>query len=74
MPERDPLAFGLLEVTPLRSPVGIAALRGLVALYLKETEIEVRPGLEPEKCSCSMMAGKQKPTRPSSSSTKTACN
>ncbi|KAK0636608.1 hypothetical protein B0T17DRAFT_85569 [Bombardia bombarda] len=74
MPERDRLASSLLEVTPLRSPVGLAALRDLVALYLKETEIEVRPSLEPEKCSCSTIAGEQKPTRPGPGSTKTACS
>lgn len=57
MPERDRLASSLLEITHLRSPAGIAALRDLVTLYLKETEIEIRPGLEPEKCSCSTVAG-----------------
>lgn len=72
MPERDRLASSLLEVTPLRSPIGIAALRDLVALYLKDTEVEVRPGLEPEKCNCLTVAGEQKPTRPGSGSTKTA--
>jgi hypothetical protein len=54
MPERNRLASSLLEVAPLRSPIGLAALRDLVALYLRETEAEVRPGLEPEKCSCSI--------------------
>ncbi|KAH8799672.1 hypothetical protein F5884DRAFT_113557 [Xylogone sp. PMI_703] len=54
MPERDRLASSLLEVAPLRSPIGFAALRDLVALCLKETEIEFRPGLEPEKCNCSV--------------------
>lgn len=53
MPKRDRLASSLLEVAPMRSAIGLAALRDLVALYRKETEIEVRPGLEPEKCSCS---------------------
>jgi hypothetical protein len=41
MPERDRLASSLLEVAPLRSPISLAALRDLVTLYLKETEIEV---------------------------------
>lgn len=72
MPECNCLASSLLKVTPLRSPVGLAALRDLVALYLKETEIEVRPGLEPEKYSCLTVAGEQKPTQPGSGSTKTA--
>ncbi|KAF4627340.1 hypothetical protein G7Y89_g10811 [Cudoniella acicularis] len=50
----------LLEVAPLRT-ISLAALRDLVALYLNETEIKVRPGLEPEKCSCLTDVGEPKP-------------
>jgi hypothetical protein len=74
MPERDRLTSSLLEVTHLRSPVGLAALRDLVALYLKETKIEIQPGLEPEKCRCLMVASEQKLTRLGSSNTKIAYN
>lgn len=40
MPERDRLASSLLQVAPMHSTIGLAALRDLVALYRKETEIE----------------------------------
>lgn len=51
IPERDRLVSNLLKVVPLRSTIGVAALRDLVTLYLKEKEVEARPGLEPEKYS-----------------------
>jgi len=60
-PERDRLASSLLEVVPLRSPTGLAVLRDMVALCQKETEVIIRPGLEPEKCRCSKIEG-QKPS------------
>lgn len=67
MPERDRLGSGLLEVTYLHSPAGIAALCDLIVLYLKETEIDFRPGLEPEKCSYSIVKSEQKLKLPCSS-------
>ena len=48
MPERDRLASTLFEVAALRSPTGLSALRVMVALCQKDTEVEFRPGLEPE--------------------------
>jgi len=68
MPKRDRLGSGLLEVVHLRNPTGITALRDLITLYLKETEIDFRPGLEPEKCSCSMVKSEQKLKLPCSGS------
>jgi len=52
MPKHDRLASNLLEVAPLRGAISLAALRDLVALYLKETKVDVQPSLEPEKYSC----------------------
>lgn len=70
MRERDRLAPSLLEVAPLRSAIGLAALRDLVALYQKDTEIEFRLGLEPENAGAQRAEGKQKLVPPYVSSTK----
>ena len=74
MLKRNCLAFSLLEVIYLRNLVELAALYNLVALYLKETKIEIRLSLKPEKCRCLIVASKQKLTRLSSSNTKIAYN
>jgi hypothetical protein len=52
MPERDRLASNLFEVAPLRSSVGLAILCNIMALYRKGSEVDYRPGLEPNKCNC----------------------
>jgi hypothetical protein len=52
MLERNRLASSLLEVTPLCSPISLAALRDLVILYLREIKAEVQLSLELEKCNC----------------------
>jgi hypothetical protein len=52
MPERDRLASNLFEVAPLRSSVGLTVLRDMMALYRKGSEVDYRPGLEPNKCDC----------------------
>lgn len=53
MPERDRLAASLFETAALRSPVGLSALRDMVALCEQDAEVEFRPGLEPWRCHCS---------------------
>ena len=52
MPPRDRLATDLFKAVPLRSPTGLACLRDLIELYQQRTEVEYRPGLEPDKCNC----------------------
>ncbi|KAL8296236.1 hypothetical protein RB600_001635 [Gaeumannomyces tritici] len=52
MPERDRLASSLFETGTLRSPVGLQALRDMIALCEADAEVKFRPGLEPEKCQC----------------------
>lgn len=52
MPERDRLASDPFQVGYLRSDIGVAVLRDLMALWQKSSEVEYRPGLGPEKCSC----------------------
>lgn len=52
MPERDRLASNLFQVAALRSDTGIAVLRDMMALYQSRSEVEYRPGLEPDKCCC----------------------
>jgi hypothetical protein len=52
MPERDRLAKTLLDVAPLRSDKGRAALRDMIALLQQDTEILSRPELEFDKCCC----------------------
>ncbi|KAG8980963.1 hypothetical protein FRB93_008844 [Tulasnella sp. JGI-2019a] len=53
MGPRDRLANGLFLTAPIRSEAGRAVLHDLIALYTQTSEVEVRPGLEPEKCCCS---------------------
>jgi hypothetical protein len=50
MPERDMLAKVMLEEALLRDEIGLCALRNMMALLSKTSEVEFRPGLEPEKC------------------------
>ncbi|KAK7398162.1 hypothetical protein QQX98_012469 [Neonectria punicea] len=52
MPERDRLAVSLFETDTLRSPTGLRALRDMIALCEADTEVEFRPGLEPNLCQC----------------------
>jgi hypothetical protein len=52
MPERERLASNLFQVAPLRRPTGLAILHDMMALYQKRSEVEYRPGLEPDKCCC----------------------
>ncbi|KAF8652167.1 hypothetical protein AX16_004524 [Volvariella volvacea WC 439] len=52
MGPRDRLADNLLVTAPIRSDVGRAVLDDLISLYKQTSEIEVRAGLEPEKCRC----------------------
>lgn len=52
MPERDRLASNLFQVAALRSDTGVAVLRDMMALYQSRSEVEYRPGLEPDKCCC----------------------
>jgi hypothetical protein len=52
MPERDRLASSLFQVDTLRSPIGLAVLHDLIALYQRRSEVKYRPGLEPDKCNC----------------------
>ncbi|KIW99556.1 uncharacterized protein Z518_11295 [Rhinocladiella mackenziei CBS 650.93] len=53
MPERDSLSRDLFQIDTLRSPTGLRALHAMIALYLQESEVEYRPGLELGKCCCS---------------------
>jgi hypothetical protein len=52
MPKRDRLASNLFKVAPLRSSVGLAVLRDMMALYRKGLEVDYRPGLKSNKCDC----------------------
>jgi hypothetical protein len=52
MPIRKRLAEDLFITTPLRSAKGRQVLRDLITLYQSESEVECRPGLEPEMCGC----------------------
>ena len=52
MPERDRLASNLFQVAALRSDTGVAVLRDMMELYQSRSEVEYRPGLEPDKCYC----------------------
>ncbi|KAH8730285.1 hypothetical protein GQ44DRAFT_768673 [Phaeosphaeriaceae sp. PMI808] len=52
MPERHRLATDLFQTSALRSPLGISVLRDMMSLLGKTSEINCRPGLEPEKCHC----------------------
>jgi hypothetical protein len=60
MPERDSLRWNLFEVDTLRSARGLEALHAMVAMYQKRSEVEYRPGLEPDKC-CSTKRDEHKP-------------
>ena len=60
MPERDRLASALFETTTLRSPTGLSALQDMIALCEKDAEVELRPGLAPERCCCSNSARQRK--------------
>lgn len=50
MPERDRPASTLFETVSLWSPIGLSALRDMAALYVADSEVDVRPGLELRKC------------------------
>jgi hypothetical protein len=49
MPERDRLAVNLFEVAPLRSLIGLAVVRDMVALCKQPSEVEFWPGLGARK-------------------------
>ncbi|EXJ88025.1 hypothetical protein A1O1_04952 [Capronia coronata CBS 617.96] len=53
MPERKSLSENLFEIDTLRSPMGLSTLRAMMTLYRQQSEVEYRPGLEPDKCCCS---------------------
>ncbi|KAH7117175.1 hypothetical protein B0J13DRAFT_590224 [Dactylonectria estremocensis] len=57
MPERDRLAQNLFKIDTLRSPIGLAVLHDMLALYQKSSNVEYRPGLEPDKCPCGKRNG-----------------
>lgn len=57
MPERDSLSRDLFNIDTLRSPTGLKALHAMIALYQQGSEVEHRPGLEPDKCCCSKRYG-----------------
>jgi hypothetical protein len=58
MSERDGLAKLLFEQPLLlRDPEGLCALSLMQALLLKTSEVDFRPGLEPQKCVCPKMEG-----------------
>lgn len=50
MPIRKRLAEDLFITTSLRSDKGRQVLRDPITLYLSESEVECRPGLEPKMC------------------------
>ncbi|KAL9082425.1 MAG: hypothetical protein Q9165_008897, partial [Trypethelium subeluteriae] len=52
VPEWCRLEKNLFEHVPLRSPIGMQVIKDLYALYIRDKEVEFRPGLEPEFCSC----------------------
>ena len=52
MPLRRFLAEAMFAITALRSDLGVKVLVALIQLYQQDTEVEFRPGLEPEKCCC----------------------
>lgn len=52
MPERDRLAQNLFKIDTLRSSTGLTVLRDMLALYQKSSNVEYRPGLEPNRCPC----------------------
>jgi hypothetical protein len=52
MPERDRLATNLFKKAKLRSSLGRSVLRDMMALLKRKVEVDFRPGLEPDKCSC----------------------
>jgi carbonic anhydrase len=52
LPERRRLKTTLFEEVPLRSTTDMQVVKDLLALYLREKEVEFRPGLEPTLCFC----------------------
>lgn len=52
MPQRDRLANTLFQCEKLRSPAGMLALQDMQDLFSQSAEVEVRPGLEADKCHC----------------------
>lgn len=52
VPEWCRLEINLFESIPLRSPVGMQVIKDLYTLYIRDKEVEFRPGLEPAFCSC----------------------
>jgi len=52
MPVRKRLAVNMFMEDTLRSPTGLAVLRDMIGLYEQNSEVEFRPGLEPNKCCC----------------------
>jgi hypothetical protein len=52
MPVRQRLAENIFQEATLRSDLGRQVLADMIALCKQEHEIEVRPGLEPDKCHC----------------------
>jgi hypothetical protein len=64
MPEHDRLVSSLFTVTFIRSKESRADFRNMIALYQQISEIEVRPGLEPEECLCLPAKSKRKIDKP----------
>ena len=58
MPERDRLASNLFLVAPIRSQEGRSVLRDMIDLCQQDAEVPFRRGLEPERCSCSIVSCK----------------
>jgi len=52
MPVRRRQASNLFNIVSIWSDKGQAVLRDMIELYRQETEVVLRPGLEPEKCHC----------------------
>jgi len=51
-PVRKRLAINMFIEDTLRGPIGLVVLRDMMALHEQNSEVEFRPGLEPDKCCC----------------------
>ena len=52
MPKRQSLSQDLFTINTLQSPIGLNILRAMITLYQQKSEVDCRPGLEPNKCCC----------------------
>ncbi|KAL6713008.1 hypothetical protein ACLMJK_009404 [Lecanora helva] len=56
MPERDRLASNFFLVAPIRSEEGRSVFQDIIALCQQDAKVPFRPGLEPERCSYSIVS------------------